>query len=129
MPSGQFVVLNGPVSRERAKMLIDRAPDRSLVNVRPERRSGDQNDKMWAMLSDVSVSMPDGRKYTPEQWKAVFMNACGWEVQFLAGLDGQPFPAGFRSSRMSKKQMSDLIEFIQSYGDQHGVRWTDPELV
>lgn len=127
MPSGQFVVLTGPVARERAKALIDRAPPRSLVNVRPERRTTDQNDKMWAMLSDISCAMPEGRKYTTEQWKAIFMNACGWEVQFLEGLDGQPFPAGFRSSRMSKAQMGDLINFIQAYGDQHGVRWTDPE--
>jgi hypothetical protein len=81
---------------------------------------------MWAMLTDISVAMPEDRRMTPEQWKCVFMQACGWEVQFLEGLDGQPFPAGFRSSRMTVKQMADLITFIQEYGDRHGVRWTDP---
>lgn len=63
---------------------------------------------------------------TAELWKCVFMHACGHEVQFLHGLDGLPFPVGFRSSRMSKGQMADLITFIQEYGDRHAVRWSDP---
>lgn len=119
-------VLNGPVARERAKLLIDRAPAGYVAKVEEPRRTLDQNAMMWAMLSDVSVAMPEGRRHTPEDWKAIFMNACGWEVQFIAGLDGRPFPTGFRSSRMTKRQMGDLIDFIQSYGDQHGVKWSDP---
>ena len=90
-----------------------------------EKRSDEQNRKMWAMIRDVSNARPDGRTLTPDEWKAVFMQACGWEVQFLEGLDGRPFPAGFRSSRMTVKQMADLITFIQAYGDQHGVLWRE----
>lgn len=118
------VILSTPFARDRAKMLIDRAPEGFVASVTEPRRTTDQNDKMWAMLSDVSVAQPEGRKLTPEDWKAVFMNACGWEVQFIEGLDGRPFPTGFRSSRMTVGQMADLITFIQSYGDQHGVQWT-----
>lgn len=125
MPSGQFVVLTGPVGRERAKLLVDRAPEGCVVNIRQPTRTDDQNAKMWAMLSDVSQAMPEGRRHTPEDWKAIFMNACGWEVQFIEGLDGRPFPQGFRSSRLTKKQMSDLIEYIQAFGDQQGVVWSD----
>lgn len=57
------------------------------------------------------------------------MQACGYEVQFLMGLDGNPFPSGFRSSRMSKQQMCDLIDFIQCYGDENGVEWTDAKAI
>jgi len=125
MPSGQTIVLSNPVARERAKRLIDAAPPRAVMNVREPKRTGEQNDKMWAMLSDVSRAKPEGRRHTPEDWKAIFMNACGWEVQFIEGLDGRPFPQGFRSSRMTVGQMIDLINFIQAYGDQHGVLWSD----
>lgn len=120
-------VLNGPVARERAKLLIDRAPAGFVAKVEEPKRTLDQNAMMWAMLSDISIAMPEGRRHTPEDWKAIFMNACGWEVQFIAGLDGRPFPTGFRSSRMTKRQMGDLIDFIQAYGDQHGVNWSDPQ--
>jgi hypothetical protein len=88
-------------------------------------RSDLQNRKMWAMIRDISQAQPEGRKLTPDEWKAVFMQACGWEVQFLEGLDGRPFPAGFRSSRMTVKQMADLITFIGAYGDHHGVLWKE----
>lgn len=114
-------------NRERAIRLVQAAPDGHLLKIEPPKRTLDQNDKMWAMLTDVSVSKPEGRKHTPADWKAIFMNACGWEVQFIEGLDGRPFPSGFRSSRMSKAQMADLITYIQAYGDQHGVQWSDPE--
>lgn len=122
---GQTVVLSNPVARDRAKRLIDLAPHGSVANIREATRSGEQNAKMWAMLSDVSRAKPDGRCHAPETWKALFMAACGWEVQFVEGLDGRPFPEGFRSSRLTVREMADLITFIQAWGDERGVLWTD----
>ena len=49
------------------------------------------------------------------------MSACGHAVQFEMGLDGKPFPVGFRSSRLTKKQFSDLIEFIYSWCAEKGL--------
>ena len=124
--SGQTVILRGLDQRSLAKRLIDAAPVDAVVNIREATRTDPQNDKMWAMLSDVSRAKPQGKRYTSDDWKAIFMNACGWEVQFIEGLDGRPFPSGFRSSRLTVRQMADLITFIQAYGDQHGVRWSEP---
>ncbi len=123
--TGQTVILRGDTQRHLAKQLIDRAPANAVVNVRPEKRSMDQNAKLWAMISDVSRSKPQGRTHTPETWKALFMNACGHAVRFEQGLDGEPFPVGFRSSRLNKAQMSDLIEFISCWGSENGVKWSD----
>jgi hypothetical protein len=123
--SGQTVILRGDAQRLLAKQLVDRAPIDAVVNVREATRNADQNAKLWAMLSDISRAKPEGRMMGPELWKAVFMQACGHEVQFLQGLDGLPFPAGFRSSRLTVRQMADLITFIAAYGDQHGVRWSE----
>ncbi len=124
--TGQTVILRGPEQRRLAKLLIDGALTDYIVTVQPPKRSLDQNARLWAMLTDISKSIPDGRRHTPDDWKAIFMNAAGWEVQFVDGLDGRPFPSGFRSSRMSVKQMADLITFISAYGDQHGVAWSEP---
>jgi len=122
--TGQTVILNGAASRQRAMQLVAAAPDGCVCNVRKPGRSDDQNAKMWAMLSDISRAKPEGRRLTPDDWKAIFMHACGWEVQFIEGLDGRPFPQGFRSSHLTKGQMADLITFIGAYGDQHGVAWS-----
>lgn len=124
--SKQTLILSNPVVRQRAHRLIDEAPDGYVVRIGEATRSGIQNAKMWAMLADVSRAQPMGRKHTPDDWKAIFMNACGWECQFIEGLDGRPFPQGFRSSNLTVRQMSDLIEFIGAFGAEHGVRWSEP---
>lgn len=119
------IILTNDFSRQRAKALIEKAPAGFVMEVREPRRTLEQNDKLWAMLSDISVSKPLGRTHTPDDWKAIAMNACGWECQFCEGLDGRPFPVGFRSSHLSKSQMSTLIEWLQAFGDENGVRWTE----
>lgn len=123
--SGQTVILRGNTQREYARSLIDCAPLNSVVNIKPEKRTLDQNAKFWAMLSDVSRAKPEGRCHTTDVWKAIFMNACGHQVQFVHGLDGEVFPMGFKSSNLTKAQMAELIEYIYWYGAQHGVQWTD----
>lgn len=124
---GQTIILCGPTQRDFAKKLVDKAPDNAVLNIREAARTNDQNSKFWAMLSDVSRSKPEGRKHTPEVWKALVMHACGHATQFEIGLNGEPFPVGFRSSRLSKSQMADLITWVQQYGDEHGVVWTEPD--
>lgn len=119
--------LVSPAARRRACELAQKAPQGFVATIAEPRRTLSQNDKLWSMLTDVSVSMPQGRRHTPDDWKAIFMNACGWECQFLEGLDGRPFPQGFRSSRLTKAQMSALIDFIDAWGTENGVRWTDTE--
>jgi hypothetical protein len=106
--------------------MIERAPTNAVVNIAEEKRTSEQNDKLWAMLSDISRAKPLGRRHTPDDWKAIAMNACGWECQFCEGLDGRPFPLGFRSSRLTKKQMATLIEWLYAFGSEHGVLWSEP---
>lgn len=123
----QTVILHGRSQRDFAKILVDRAPVDAVLTVKEAKRTTDQNSKLWAMLSDVSRATPDGRCHTPEVWKTLFMHACGHAVQFELGLNGQPFPVGFSSSKLTKGEMADLIEFIYSYGADHDVVWTEPE--
>lgn len=120
------LILSNPVVRQRAHRIIDAAPDGYVVRIGEATRSDAQSSKMWAMLADVSRAQPMGRKHTPDDWKAIFMNACGWECQFIEGLDGRPFPQGFRSSKMTTKQMADLISFLYAFGAEHGVQWSEP---
>lgn len=118
----QTVILHGATRRQMAKRLIDQAPTGAVVEIKPARRSSEQNAKMWAMLSDISRAKPQGRDMPPELWKCLFMAACGHQVRFEPSLDGQGVvPLGFRSSRLSKDQMSELIECITAYAAEHGV--------
>ena len=121
----QTLVLNSNFRREQAHRLVNAAPVNAVVTISPPKRSTDQNKLMWALLSDVSRAMPQGRKHVPEVWKDLFCHACGHAVQFETGLNGQPFTVGFRTSKMSKDEMGDLIEFIMSWGAENGVTFGD----
>lgn len=122
----QTVIIRSDVQRLLAKAIIDRAPIDAVVTVKEGTRTPDQNSKMWAMLSDIARAKPEGRSMSPETWKAAFMSALGHEIIWQPGIEGAPpFPAGFRTSRLSKARMADLITFIAAYGDRHGVRWSD----
>ena len=121
----QTVILRGDSQRALACELIRRAPPNAVVTIKEETRNADQNAKLWAMISDVSRAKPEGRTHVPEVWKCLFMASCGHQVRFETGLDGQPFPIGFSSSRLTKQQFADLIETVYEYGSRHGVIWSE----
>lgn len=121
----QTVIIRSDVQRILAKSLIDRAPQDAVVTIKEGTRSLGQNAMMWALLSDIARAKPECRSMSPEMWKSAFMAALGHEIIWQPGLDDTPpFPAGFRTSRLSKSQMADLLTFILEYGDRHGVRWS-----
>lgn len=121
----QTIILRGEAQRAYAKRLIDLAPVDAVVKISEAKRTNDQNAKLWAMLSDVSRAKPNGLRHVPETWKNLFMHACGHAVRFEVGLDGQPFPVGFSSSKLTVSQMSELIEFIYAWCADKNVVWSD----
>jgi len=124
MTKGHTVILRANAQREWAKRLIDVAPDNAVATVRPASRSTDQNSRFWAMLSDVSRCKPGGRSMTPERWKAAIMQSFGHAVQFENDLEGRPFPIGHSSSKLTKQEMSDLMEFMTAHFTHLGVIWS-----
>jgi hypothetical protein len=122
---GQTIILRSAASREGAKRLIDIAPEGAVLNIRPATRSGEQNNLLWELLSQIARAKPDGREMTADQWKSVFMDAAGFKPTFVPNLDGDGFLClGYKSSRLTKAEFSDLIECINEYGARHNV-WKD----
>ena len=118
------------IRAERQRMYalhcVEECETDSIVSILRPKRSLEQNAKMWAMLQDVARSEPEERQWTPETWKCAFMHALGHHVIFAEALDGSgPFPVGFKTSKLTSAQMSDLITLIQEYGDRHAVVWRD----
>lgn len=121
----QTIPLISERRRRIAQDLIWQAPNGHIARIGPPRRSNKQNDRMWAMIGDVSRAKPEGRVMTPEQWKGVFMREAGHQVQFLIGLDNEPFPFGYRSSLLTVKEMIDLQTVIEAYAAQQGIQLGD----
>lgn len=122
-----LVVLNGRAARERVCRWVMNAPINSRVEIKAPKRSLPQNDRMWAMLTDVSRQTTlGGVKLSPDDWKLVFLDALERELRMVPNLDGTGFVnLGRSSSDLSKAEMTDLIELIFAYGAKHGVVFDD----
>ena len=119
----QRYILANPAVRQRALQEVGRAPDGFRVEIKAPKRSTEQNDYMWALLTDVArQGQINGKKYEPEQWKCILMKALGHETEFLPTLDANGFfPTGFRSSDLTKAEMVALIEFIIAWAVTNNV--------
>ena len=117
------------MARMNAKRAIDEAPDGWEVRLKEPTRNGDQNARMWAMLAEVSRQVEwYGKRLTPEDWKHVF-SASLRKLEVVPNLDGTGFVAlGMSTSRMSVREMSDLIELVAAFGAERGVTFNDERI-
>ncbi len=123
--TGQTLILSGQHQRDLAKRLIDVAPPHAVMNVREATRTLAQNDMMWSVLGELARAKPDGRNLPTHKWKALAMDAAGKKPDWERSLDGESMVCvGYKSSRLTKAEMSDVIEAIFSYGASHGVKFT-----
>lgn len=124
----ETVRLVGDIQRQYAKRLIDEAPLGHVVKIGAETRRDEQNRKMWPMLKDLQQQVPRLTAYSTEDIKLMFLNQLGVEMQFLPVLESEGmFPVGLKSSTLTVKQFSGLIELMYAHGAKHGVVWSEPE--
>ena len=115
--------LSHATARASAIRFVTEAPDGYHVIIKEPKRSTAQNDLMWDLLTDVSHQQQwHGQWLVAEDWKLLFLNALNSEMRTVPALDNRGFVnLGRSSSKLSKAQMSDLIEVIYAFGAQHGV--------
>jgi hypothetical protein len=122
----QYFRLVHSTARQLASRACINAPDGYIVEIKPQTRSLDQNARLWAMLSDVSKQVEwHGQKLASEDWKHIF-SASLKQQRAVPGLDGGFVVLGQSTSKMSIREMSDLMELISAFGAEHNVRWSEP---
>jgi len=122
------LVLNSTKVRERALSWCRQAPWGTRIEFKATKRSLPQNSIFWAMLSDIAAQKEHmGRKYSPDIWKLLFLDAFGRETKFVPSLDGSTVvPIGQSSSDLSKDEMSSLIDFMSAWGAENSVEFHVP---
>lgn len=82
---------------------------------------------MWAMLRDLSQQVVwHGQKLHEAEWKDV-MTAALKRQKVVPGIDGGFVVIGARTSKMPVAEMCELIELVEAFGTQQGVRFSAPE--
>lgn len=105
--------------------------DEVALIVSEPRRTLDQNAKIWPMFQDLAqqVEWPvDGKlqKLCKEEWKEILTAGLTKHQRVAAGIEGGFVLLGARTSRMTKSQISELIELAYAFGAQHDVVWSEP---
>lgn len=119
------VKLSTRQARQRAHALIDAAPEGYCVAIGEETRTQEQNRLLWPLIADIQAQVPSMQPFSADDIKLRFLNALGIELRFLPELEGAGmFPVGQRSSTLTKRQFSGLIELMFAYGAKQGVRWS-----
>lgn len=117
-PTQAFRVWTDVFPKIKAYLL---AGNRLTLEIKDEKRSLEQNDMLWAMLTKISKEVDwYGQKLSPEDWKHVFTAALS-KQRTVPGIDGGFVVLGLSTSKMTKKQMSDLIELIYAFASEKGV--------
>ncbi|MGU5759637.1 recombination protein NinB [Aeromonas hydrophila] len=122
--------LRSPEIRSRACQLVANLPvdqDKPLViEIKEMTRSLAQNSMLLACLTDIADQVNwHGRKLAKEEWKHV-LSAALYQQDVVPNIDGNGFVVlGKSTSKMTVREMRDLIELAQSFGAQQGVKFGD----
>lgn len=123
------IILWSPEARKRACEWITKAPDGYRVTVQETKRTVPQNDRMWAMLTQISIQLAwHGQRLSPEDWKTVFLAGLNQEMRMVPNINGNGFVTlGRSSSKLSKSEMTELMDLIEAFAAQHSVDLFDQE--
>lgn len=125
--SRALVILRSSAERSKAASWCHKLPSGTRVEFKETKRTIPQNDRMWAMLTDVSTQLTwHGQRYTPDDWKDYFMHALR-KARWMPDEDGGMVPIGMRTSDLSVSEMGDLMEVMAAFGARHGVIWSEPK--
>jgi len=121
------LVLASPELRAKAIRWIEKLPQWTRVEFKAPKRTLPQNDKMWAMLTEVAEQLPwHGMKISADDYKLIFLDGLKREMRIVPNMNGDGFVnLGRSSSDLGVPEMVDLIELIGAFGASHGVKFND----
>ena len=120
-----YFVLAHNQARQRAQQAIQTAPQGFVVRISEPTRNLEQNALLWSLLAQVSKTVVwYGSKLTSDEWKDIF-SASLKKSKVVPGIDGGFVVCGQSTSKMSKRDFSDLCEVIFAFGAQQGVEFIE----
>ena len=96
-------------------------------------RTSEQNAALHAAITDISRQKQwAGEWLDVETWKRLLVSAwaraTGERVSMYPALDGHGIEVLYRkTSRLSKQEMAELLEYVTSWSVEQGVRLSAPE--
>ena len=121
----KMLKLTGDLARNAACREVMAAPDGYIITIAEPTRNLEQNSRLWASLSELSNQVDwYNNKLSPEEWKTVLTAALKKE-KVVPGINGGFVVLGQSTSKMSKREFSELLELLYAFGAERGVKFSD----
>ena len=121
-------ILCHATARANAVKAVQEAPEGYVVQIKEPGRSLIQNSAQWPILQAFSEQLEwpvNGvmQKLSPEEFKDVLTAAFRKETapRLAAGIDGGVVMLGMRTSKMTKAEFSEWLEFLHAVAVVKGV--------
>lgn len=103
------------------------------VSVAGADRSIEQNKMLHARLADIAAQVEHaGMKWDVTVWKrlctAAWLRERGAAIQMIPAIDGKGVDVLYEpTSKLSMKKCAELITWIEAYGTECNVKWTQTD--
>lgn len=123
--------------RDRARIIgyitgLDLAKPKKVA-VTGADRTIEQNKLLHARVADIAAQVEHaGMKWDVTVWKrlctAAWLRERGAAIQMIPAIDGKGIDVLYEpTSKLSAKKCSELTLWIEAFGAEHGVKWTQKD--
>ena len=148
LPGGEVnrtaICLISAWARLQASRAIDDAPDESWADIKPPSKTREQEEHYHAQINDIAKQCQHlNRQLDVATWKRLLVDQFrrdAWDdpdlrdywrrhvLTFMPSLDGSAIVTlGEQTRNFPRKIASAFIEWLNAYGADKGVKWSDPK--
>ena len=130
----QVIIQSADVLSDRMeainKIIADGLQDGPVaVTIKPASRTLQQNAMLHPLVRDIAKQVKwCGERRSEDDWREILVSATkkasGKQSGMVIGIEGEIVMLGNRSSQLSKRDFSDLLEMVQWFGAENGVAWS-----
>ena len=111
-------------NRELAHQMVDSAPDGHVIELRPPKRSLEQNRYYWAVLTDISEQVVPGRAYEPSIWHE-YLRALFLPERMIELPDGSVKMIEGSTAELKLNEFSEYLEKVIKWALEHEVKFSE----
>lgn len=133
------VILSGPLQRQTAHTYVENAPAGWVMTLSEPTKRRIQEEKYHAMIGDISRQTTyAGRKWDGDDMKRILVDEFADELRNQGRPlhhDSRLIPSengrrviqlGIQTRDFWVKEATDFITFLDAWGAERGVQWTEP---
>ena len=111
-------------NRELAHQMVDSTPDGHVIELRPPKRSLEQNRYYWAILTDISEQVVPGRAYEPSIWHE-YLRALFLPERMIELPDGSVKMIEGSTAELKLNEFSEYLEKVIKWALEHEVKFSE----